>query len=50
MGKYKNKKPLRIYKCETIKADGKLVDAKCTVNFKKLNKKDSLELAKNIGM
>ena len=48
MGKYKNKTPKGIYSCESISADGKMVDASCKVNFKKLNKEDSLELARTM--
>lgn len=33
-------------KCSSVYVKGKLVDAKCSVNGKKLNKKDSMEFVK----
>lgn len=37
-------------RCESVSINGKMIDAKCTRNGKKLNKKDSLKLAKELDI
>ena len=44
----RNRMPIGITRCKSTSVNGKIIDAKCTVNRKVLSKEESIELAETM--